>query len=153
MIQIYDLETLVRDERQNNLFDFFIPTFTFDETLPYERFVVGKEEVGRIDLISNSIYGNVDQVALLLNVNNIDNPLNIFEGDVLIYPPLTSIDNFRPQLTDNQNAINQLSNTNKSTRKDPNRQKYIEDSFELPPTINKVPAPPVKIENNQIRIG
>jgi hypothetical protein len=44
-------------------------------------------------------------------------------------------------------------NVNKSTKKDTNRQKYVDQNFNLPPTVKQVPDAPVKIENGQIVIG
>ena len=94
-MKLYDLEKLVRDDRQDNLYNFFDPTFQFAVGLSYKQFVVGPEQAMRIDLVCFEIYKTVDQVDFLLDLNNIDNPLNIMEDDIIIYAAEGAIDEFR----------------------------------------------------------
>jgi hypothetical protein len=49
--------------------------------------------------------------------------------------------------------FNCLINSNKSTKKDKNREKFIENGFALPPTLNPIPRPAVRIDGNDIVIG
>jgi hypothetical protein len=117
------------------------------------QYVVSPEDEMRIDLISKSMYGDANQCDFILDVNDIDNPLNIMAGDILIYPEFATIQEYRIQVVDNNNARALLLNANKSSRKDDARKKYVEDNYSLPPTYLETPAASVRIESNQIVIG
>ena len=117
------------------------------------QYVVSPEQEMRIDLISNSIYGNSDYCDFILDINDIDNPLNIMDGDILIYTEFASIDEYRIKTVDNNNARARLLNANKTSRKDNARKQYVEDNYSLPPIFLETPAASVRIENNQIVIG
>lgn len=152
-MKLYDLDKLIRDTKQDDLYNFFDPTFKMNKGYKLTQYVVAPEEEMRIDLISKSMYDDVNQCDFILDVNDIDNPLNIMAGDILIYPEFATIQEYRIQVVDNNNARAQLLNANKTSRKDSSRKKYVEDNFSLPPTFLETPAASVRIESNQIVIG
>ena len=47
---------------------------------------VTADEIGRIDLIANAYYRNINKAEFILKYNNISNPFSINEGDVLLIP-------------------------------------------------------------------
>ena len=106
----------------------------------------------RIDLVCKSIYDNTDYVDIILNVNNIDNPLNIQEGTILIYP-VGNIDSLRYSDVKKQTSAEVLSNTNKQQRKDNNRKKYVENNLSLPPTILNERTQQYDISSDVIILG
>ena len=153
-MKIYDIDTLIPDRNQDVLFNLFVRTYQFQFDFPVQSYVVPFENAMRIDLVCQDIYSNsTDEIDILLNINNIDNPLNIMEGDVLVYPPLTAVTEYR--VTDKQREENRnlLVNPNKSTRKDDARQKYVENNYTLPPNLAIEPKPQVKVENDRLIIG
>ena len=152
-MKLYDLDKLIRDTKQDNLYNFFDPTFKMNIGINLQQHVVAPEEEMRIDLVCNNIYNSIEQVDFLLDLNDIDNPLNIMEGDQILYASVTAIPEYRVKTIDNNNARAQLLNANKSSRKDDNRKKYLDESYVLPPTFVETPEAPVKILNNQIVIG
>ena len=152
-MKLYDLDKLIRDTKQDNLYNFFDPTFKMNIGINLQPHVVAPEEEMRIDLVCNNIYNSIEQVDFLLDLNDIDNPLNIMEGDQILYASVTAIPEYRVKTIDNNNARAQLLNANKSSRKDDNRKKYLDESYVLPPTFVETPEAPVKILNNQIVIG
>jgi hypothetical protein len=152
-MKLYDLDKLIRDNKQDNLYNLYDPTFKLETGINLRQFVVGPEQVMRIDLVCNEIYKSVNQVDFLCDLNNIDNPLNVKEGDVILYPNFDAISYYRVTITDNNDARAKLLNVNKSTKRDNNRQKYVEQNFALPPNVKQVPDASVKIENGQIVIG
>lgn len=152
-MKLYDLDKLIRDTKQDNLYNLYDPTFKLETGINLRQFVVGPEQVMRIDLVCHEIYKSVNQVDFLCDLNNIDNPLNIKEGDVILYPNFDAISYYRVTITDNNDARAKLLNVNKSTKRDNNRQKYVEQNFALPPNVKQVPDASVKIENGQIVIG
>ena len=151
-MQIWDLTSLARDRNQDDLYDLFDITFKYQGNFPLEEYVVEKDEEMRIDLISFKLYGNVDQVGFLLNLNEISNPLNIKENDIIKWCSLDSIDALKESPTDKQLAPT-ISGTNKSTRKDPNREKFVENDFELPPNLLEKPQSSINIIGNTLVIG
>jgi len=152
-MKLYDLDKLIRDTKQDNLYNFFDPTFKMNIGINLQSHVVAPEEEMRIDLVCNNIYNSTEQVDFLLDLNDIDNPLNIMSGDNILYASITAIPEYRIKTIDNNNARAKLLNANKSSRRDDNRKKYLDDNYVLPPTFVETPESPVKISNNQIIIG
>ena len=152
-MKIYDLDKLVTDDNQDGLYNMFDPTFRFAEGYPTTEYVVPLDREMRIDLICLDIYGDVNNIDFLIKFNSIDNPLNVMVGDSIRYVDFEAIDQFRTSVVDNKNSRKTLLNVNKTTKKDENRKKYIEDSYSVPPTYQEVPQPSVQIKDNQIVIG
>jgi hypothetical protein len=122
-------------------------------------YTVQKEEDMRIDLVMMSIYqtpsvlGDIDIICF---INDIDNPLNIFPGQDIYYPTIEQLDSYRI-LTNSSNSSSQVKNRlaapNKTTRKDNNRSKYVENGYSLPPVVLNTPQMPVRIEGQNIVVG
>lgn len=151
-MKIYDIDSLKKDEFGN--YDLSQITFklVLSGEIRYSYYEVQKGEEMRMDLVCNSIYGNTNYIDILCNVNNIDNPLNIKEGSVIIFP-INDIDILRNS-SSNTNDINKvLSNTNKSSRIDVNRQKYFENNLSLPPTILEESVNQFDIDSQDIILG
>jgi phage gp45-like len=153
-MKIADIDKLKRNEENENLFN--LTTVTFQATwqgVNYNSYRVKKGEEMRIDLVCNSIYGNIDHVDIILSVNNISNPLNIKEGTTIIYPNIEQIEKLRPQEVAVENTQKLLANKDKSTKVDPSRQAYVEQNFNLPPTVMDTPTQQIKVAGNNIRVG
>lgn len=152
-MNIYDIDQLKKSE-DTDLFDFTKLTFrTLFDQVNYANYIVRKGEEMRIDLVCQSIYGNVGNIDILLNVNNISNPLNIKEGSIIIYPDFSSIPNFRIAVEVQNSVQRRIANVEKSVTTDPNRQKYTDQNFSLPPTVLDRPTEQVKIEGDTIKVG
>jgi len=150
-MKIYDIDKLEKDSSGN--YNLTQLTFQTDYTsLRYQQYEVQKGEEMRIDLVCKSIYDNTDYVDIILNVNNIDNPLNIQEGTILIYP-VGNIDSLRYSDVKKQTSAEVLSNTNKQQRKDNNRKKYVENNLSLPPTILNERTQQYDISSDVIILG
>jgi hypothetical protein len=143
----------MRDPKQDDLYNFFYPTFKMNKDYPLSKYVVPQEFEMRIDLISNDIYGSVDESDFLLSLNDISNPMNIKYNDELLYVDYSAISEYRVKIVDQAEARAKLLNSNKTTRKDTTRQKYVEEKYSLPPTLKDIPAPAVQVIDNQIVIG
>lgn len=151
-MEFYDIESLMRvDTEEGKLYDLFAQTFSL-KRLPKYEYIVKKEEEMRIDLVSYSIYKNVDYCDMILDLNDIDNPLNIMGGDILYYVPLNELDDFKVKVTQAMEKRKQLLSLDKANLKDPNREKFIEDNYQLPPTVLEVPMSPILIGKNNITI-
>jgi len=152
-MNIYDIDQL-KKSKDIDLFDFTKLTFrTLFDQVNYANYIVRKGEEMRIDLVCQSIYGNVGNIDILLNVNNISNPLNIKEGSIIIYPDFSSIPNFRIAVEVKNSVQRRIANVEKSVTTDPNRQKYTDQNFSLPPTVLDRPTEQVKIEGDTIKVG
>lgn len=150
---IYDLNILNRDLNQDELYNLFRLTFQKYRGGQMSVMTAEPEDEMRIDSVCYKIYESVDYCDLLMNINDIDNPLNIMSGDLFAFPPLGLVDEYRLRDADNENTRSILLNARKSTRKDPNRTKFVEESQLLPPNMLQVPTAPMRIENNQLIIG
>ncbi len=152
-MNIFDIDNLQKGS--NGLYDFTKITFKYKyDQIAYFQYKVQKGEEMRIDLVCNSIYNNIDYIDILLNVNNISNPLNIKEGSIILYPDKSSIEFLR---IDNNKSDNKdsksLGNTNKETRTDSDRKKYIEENYSLPPTTLDKETDQVTVKGGTIELG
>ena len=137
----------------DQLFDLTTATFEMSNDVPVFGYTVTNFEEMRIDLVCNNIYGNVNHVDFLLDVNNIINPMNILINDVIIYVDESQISRFRPSPEQVENVKAQFLNLSKKKRVDNNRTKKKEEKVAMPPTINTTKVNPVKISGNTIIIG
>jgi hypothetical protein len=150
-MKIYDIDTLEKDDSGN--YNLTQLTYQSDfNIVNYQQYEVLKGEELRIDLVCQSIYGSLDYIDIILNANNIDNPLNIKEGTIIIYPT-GNVDGLRYSDIKKQNAAEVLTNTNKQQRKDNNRKKYVENQYSLPPTIMNERTQQYDISSDVIVLG
>lgn len=151
-MKIYDIDSLKKDEFGN--YDLSQITFklVLSGEIRYSYYEVQRGEEMRMDLVCNSIYGNTNYIDILCNVNNIDNPLNIKEGSVIIFP-INDIDILRNSSSNTIDINKVLSNTNKASRIDSNRQKYFENNLSLPPTILEESVNQFDIDSQDIILG
>lgn len=151
-MKIYDIDILSRNDKQGKLYDFTQPTFkNLSVNSIYESTVEPHEEM-RIDIICDRLMGSNEYVDFLLNFNDIENGLNIKSGDIIRYVDISTVDFFRVK-PDDTTLTKSLLNINKQTRKDSNRQQYLEDNFSLPPTLLDTPIESVQVKGNQVIIG
>jgi len=153
-MKIYDIDKLVRTKIfTGELYDMTKLTFKYNYSeVKYLEYKIQKGEEMRIDLVCYSIYGNTNYIDIILSVNKISNPLNIKEGITIIYPLESDISYLRiidTSLTDVQSTLS----TNKVTKIDNNRKKYVEENYSLPPTVLNKPTKQVEIKNNDIKVG
>jgi hypothetical protein len=125
---------------------------TFADT-SYGQYRVQKGEEMRIDLVCHSIYGDVDHVDIILNANNISNPLNIKEGTLLVYPLIEYIQNTEVNESLTNEVQSALANPGKAKATDPSRQAYVEQNYSLPPTIMEQPTRQIVVENGVAKVG
>ena len=159
-MDIYSLSQLNYNDR-TRLFNIYYPQFFYTQKESLNTYIVQKGEEMRIDLVMLSMY-NEDSLVLsnadiILFINGIDNPLNIFEGDVLYFPQQSSLENYRYLFSQGsqtgQNIIKALSVPNKTTRVDNNRKNFVDNGFVLPPVVLDETKSPVRLENGKIVIG
>jgi hypothetical protein len=151
---IKDIDKLKRSTTNLDLYDLNKLTFRFTfEGLSFGEYKVKKGEEMRIDLVCNSIYGNLENIDILLNINNISNPLNIKEGSTLRYPSVDSIASLRVRESKTNNVQSSLSSSNKASAQDPARQQYVDQNYSLPPNVMEKPTEQTQISGNTIKIG
>jgi hypothetical protein len=151
-MRVFDLDNLTRDDNQDGLYNLIEQTFVLRD-LPYLTTVVTKEQEMRIDLISQYLYGDVDHTDLILNLNNIDLPINIKQGDTIFYIPVDLIDNYRIKVDETTNKRRLLLSPDKANVKDPNRKSFVENDYQLPPTFLNSPENPVTSTGNRIIVN
>jgi hypothetical protein len=143
------------------LFNIYYPQFFYTRKETLNKYIVQRGEEMRIDLVMLSMYNEdtlvLPDIDVILFINGIDNPLNIFVGDVLYYPPQEALDGYRYVFNESsktgQNIRNALSVPNKTTKIDSNRKKFTDDGFVLPPVVLDESKPPVRLEGDKIVIG
>lgn len=138
------------------------PTFSIENGDLWLQHRVLEWQEMRIDLVLISMYGEIpnamDAIDIILAINGIDNPLNIKAGMILIYPNnIDNIDDFRYQdqsiKEERQNPLELLGKANKSTRVDEKRKAFVQNGYSLPPTVNKNPISPVRVESGNFIAG
>lgn len=161
-MNIISLESL-KYNVYTKLYNFNYPVLAYvdnDIDKSLNKYVVQQGEEMRIDLVMMSIYDDVyvlKSMDVLLFINNIDNPLNIMVGDIIYYPPIESLDSYRysfePSSRAGENVRKALAVPNKTTKKDSNRRKFVENGYSLPPVVLDESKPPVRVEGDKIVIG
>jgi hypothetical protein len=167
-------QTIRKDRLQGGLSNLFQPTIKhgvggeqFAE-VQFRSYTVNESDEMRIDLILQNIYelDNIDMtdfyqhIDVLLALNNIDNPLNIRRGTILLYPTqIGQMELFRIEdevdkvKSSRRGVINRLGVPNKQTRKDKSRSDYLKNGLALPPTALEQPKTSVDIKNGKFIIG
>jgi len=146
-----DLNTLKRDSDQGGLYDMFTTTFVNNILIEVYGHVVTREEEMRPDLISKTIYKNMDHVSFLCNLNNVKNPLSVKSGDIWLYVNEDQITLFNPTQATKDNIRQELVNKNKGAKVDPKRKDGTKKES-LPPTIKKETTPNVTINEQKAEI-
>jgi hypothetical protein len=159
-MDIYSLSQLNYNQT-TQLFNIYYPQFFYTRKETLNKYIVQRGEEMRIDLVMLSMYNEdtlvLPSIDVILFINGIDNPLNIFVGDVLYYPPQEALNSYRFVFNQDsktgQNIRKALSVPNKTTKIDKNRKKFIDDGFVLPPVVLDETKPPVRLEGGKIVIG
>lgn len=159
-MDIYSLSQL-KYNQATRLFNIYYPQFFYSKKETLNTYIVQRGEEMRIDLVMLSMYNDdvlvLPNIDVILFINGIDNPLNIFEGDVLYYPQQSALESYRFLFTQGndagQNIRRALSVPNKTTKVDGNRKKFIDNGFVLPPVVLDETKSPVRVEDGKIVIG
>jgi len=152
-MDIYDIDKLKRNDKQNNLYDFFVTTFSKPRNLNLPTTVVREENYMRMDLVSRDSFASDAFLDLVCNLNEIDNPLNIMGGDVILVTNAESSNLFRVDEVGIQDIPKNLVDNSKTTKIDPNRKNYVEQNYSSTPTMNPTPTDPVRANKDVISIG
>lgn len=145
---------------RNGFYDLFNPQILRTPSSDMEEYIVQKGEEMRIDLVMLSMYDEdrsvLENIDIICFINDLDNPLNIFPGQKIYYPPYSQLDSYRI-LVNQKNSTSQVKNKlavpNKTTRKDNKRSKYVENGYSLPPVVLNTPQAPVRLEGDSILVG
>jgi len=109
------------------------------ENLILDTYIVQEHEEMRFDLIMESIYESslyYEYLDVILYINSIDNPLNVLNGQVILYPSKDDLDSFRLKIQSTEflgetPSIN--GNHSKVNRVDQNRIDFINNNYTLNP--------------------
>lgn len=135
------------------------PAYIYDSTLDLSEYTVQKDEEMRLDLIIESIYGDIsyyEYADILLYINGIDNPLNIRVGQKIYYPNLNNFEDLlvSPAETMTSDLVKMaFSNFEKVKKEDPTRKSFVENNYSLPPVVSKSSKNPVSVDNGLIKVG
>jgi hypothetical protein len=155
-MKIVSIDNLKRNI-DNNLVDLVSPSFQYRLGVDLYEYLVQDGEEMRIDLIMQSLNISLEHMDIIMYINNIDNPLNIRKDMIILYPRENDINLFRyiPSKSSGDIEVKDkiTPRPNKTTRKDPNRKKYIDEEYSLPPVVLENPVNHVRIENGNIMIG
>lgn len=150
-MNIYDIDRLKKNT--NGIYDLTQLTFQYRNDVELYQYEVQRGEEMRMDLVCESIYGGIDYIDIIMRINNIDNPLNIKEGTIIRYPDSSKISLYRIIEEKKSEVQSKIVNTNKTTRRDSNRETYLKQGYSLPPVVLEKPIEPVRIEGDNIVIG
>lgn len=164
-MDIKSINEYTKIDEDLELFDLTTPSFIWRNDLKLSEYTVEKKHEKRIDLLFQDIYNiesnevgvHLENIDILLHINNIDNPLSLKKGLVILVPSFKDFDKYRYKLSELEsektNIRERLVVPNKSTRKDVSRQKFKENNYSLSPVILNEPRRPVRITNSRFSIG
>lgn len=148
----WDLEKLERWSRDNNLYDLYAQTGEY-KFLSLKFHVVTPEEESRIDVISNNLFGSPEWAGELLRLNNIINPLNIKQDQIIAWSEVENLSSLRIEPNDVQTITERFNNKAKSEPDPVRKQFLLSQGVNIPVTMNNKNINPVKIKGNTIVIG
>jgi hypothetical protein len=157
-MKLHSISNLVVDDNQQSidksgpLYDLTTQTFRWVTGLNISSHTITRDEEMRMDLVSYNLFSTTDYLDILMDFNDIDNPLNIMQDDVIFYVSPETFDMYKvyPQ-TMATNKI--LLNQNKANIKDNARVNYIENNYQLAPTFLDTPKSPISYSNGKITIS
>ena len=94
-MRFYSFENSTKDDTSETgelLIDIFEKTIIDNIDLKNYLYQVPIEFSGRIDLITNVLYSNIDYTEEVLVMNNIVNPFSVKTGDILYYTEIENLD-------------------------------------------------------------
>jgi len=149
---LHSIHSLIPDANQNGLYDLTTQTFRNVAGLYPSVHTVTKDEEMRMDLVCKNLLNTTDYLDLLMDLNDIDNPLNVMQGDLVYYIPTSTFDIYKvyPQAISN---VKILISQNKANIKDNTRVNYIENNYQLAPTFLDTPKSPISYSNGKITIA
>jgi hypothetical protein len=161
-MKIRSIDTLIQNgnlDKEGNIpyFDLTQVTWTRldgDDSIFLMHFVDKYDEM-RLDSISYKIYGNTDYIDYLMFLNDLVNPLNIKEGDLIFYTNVESANSLMVEPQRFEETRNKLLDLSKTKRIDKNRENYLQkiNSNSLPPTVSTNNQAPVQFEDGRVIIG
>lgn len=155
-MEFYDLNNLKRGATGSaveNLYNLFDSTFQYLTNIAIYQYTVPPEYEMRIDLISQFLYNDTQYCDFILDLNTIVNPLNIMNGDNIIYVDSEQISFFRVDESNAKALRNTYLNSSKVSSPDSNRSSYIQNNYALPPTFLEIPTNSVQIISGKIVLG
>lgn len=153
-MKIYDIDNI---RKEGQTYDLTTRTFIYNQPvsgsdIQFQTYKIQKGEEMRVDLICNSIYGNLDFIDIILNVNNISNPLNLKEGSTIIVP-VAGTEFFRYKEKVDKETTKILADPSRATKKDKDRENYQNQNFSTPPTILQTPLEQVTVDGGLLQVG
>lgn len=83
---------IVRDYKQDNLFDLFQKNLVYNNNILFKIYIVPREFEMRLDRISDYLYNTTNYVEELMILNDIISPYSVKEGQYIFY---CDIDNLK----------------------------------------------------------
>jgi len=150
------LEKLERDPDQGGLYNLYATVFVYNKKVLLYGYKVQRGEAMRIDNICNKIYNNTNHQSFLMDINNIQNPMTIKEGDLLLYVEEDDIPSFKAPKELGPKLRNEVINkaiTDKKKQIDGARQDYLKKRQEvdpLPANIKQTPESAINVGDDGV---
>ena len=143
---------ILRDPKQDYLFDLFQKNIVKTRNIVLIPYVVPREFEMRLDRISNYIFSSPDYVEELMVINDIINPYSVKEGQVLYNCTIDSA----AYLYTKDELLNNTEDQRQSliNSSQPNRQKQnLNSNQNLPVTVKSSNLQQIKVTNdNKVQI-
>jgi hypothetical protein len=154
---IKSLESLSRDENQEDFYDLFVQHYSaLGDNVQLRFYIVDRSREMRLDLVCTDLYGDLSNLQMLMFINNIDNPFGVQESDIIFWvegKDLSKVQTLDPKII--EDGRDNLINAFKASLSDPARSAYLQNrgADQLPPNVLPTNAPKIQVDNNSIVIG
>lgn len=122
--KLLENRSVAKTDEDGKVFDLFEDFYHKGRKIVAGTYIVGRKEEGRMDLICQEIYGDVDNIDLLMRFNGIVNEMGVSEGTILTFGEKE----FLSTLLNNTDEVNivrsVLINSAKKNRKDSSRSDF-----------------------------
>lgn len=86
--------SIMSDEVGERMLNLCSQTFIIPVGLQYQLFITTKDYVARPDLVSQFLYNSTEYTDIICKLNNIQNPFELNEGQILVCPNGADISKF-----------------------------------------------------------
>jgi hypothetical protein len=138
---------LIDQNTGEEYFDLTAPSFEYQSEFGIKALhYVTSDQAGRIDLVSETDFGNGRYIDAICILNGITNPFSVSEGDILIIPNLLRNEDqayFRPQTASRPTQVQaQYIDTDRLSKKDKSRIDRLAEKGKGRPSGVDTPLPP-----------
>jgi hypothetical protein len=127
-------KSIIKSEYLNeDIYDFLDKTFEIPSNFTFDVVRVESQYIARPDLLSYDLYGTDIYVDIICKLNDISNPFEMNEGQLIVVPSSNYLNDFyiKPIITEQDNAVDKPKAKPKQQKRKPNEAVIGDKNFTI----------------------